>query len=56
MCVSGHKEFQKRVGRFFLLFCSKFLYGDDRETICPNGEIPGCPLKSLKELVGGDVG
>ena len=49
MCVSGHMEFQNRVGRYFL-FCSKILYG---ETICPNGEIPGSPLKSLKKLVGG---
>ena len=52
MCVSGLMEFQNRVGRFFL-FCSKFLYGDDRETICPNGEIPGNPLKSLKKVGGG---
>ena len=42
-------EFQNRVSSFFLLFCSKFLYRDDRETICPNGEIPGNPLKSLKK-------
>ena len=55
ICVSGHMEFYNRVGRFFL-FCSKFLYGDDRETICPNREIPGSPLKSLKKLVGGGVG
>ena len=54
MCVSGHMEFQNRVDRFFL-FCSKFLYGDDRETICPNGEILRNPLKSLKK-VGGGVG
>ena len=52
MCVSGHMEFQNRVGRLFL-FCSKFLYEDDRETICPNGEIPGNPLKSLKKVGGG---
>ena len=39
------------VGRSFL-FCSNFLYGDDRETICANGEIPGNPLKSLKKLLG----
>ena len=31
------------------LFRSKFLYRDDRETICPNREIPGNPLKSLKK-------
>ena len=37
-------------------FCSKFLYGDDRKTICPNGEIPGSPLKSLKKLVSGGSG
>ena len=55
MCVSGHMEFQNRVGRFFL-FCSKFSYGVDRETICPNGEVPGSPLKSLKKLVGERVG
>ena len=54
-CVSGRMEFQNRVGRFFL-FCSKFLYGDDRETICPNEEISGSPLKSLKKLVVGGVG
>ena len=53
MCVLGYMEFQNRVGRFFL-FCF-ILYGDDRETICPNGEIPGNPLKSLKK-VGGGVG
>ena len=43
------------LGRFVLnLF--KFLYGDDRETICQNGEIPGNPLKTLKKLVSGGVG
>ena len=41
MCVSGHMEFQNRVGRFFYILF-KVLYGDDRE-MCPNGEIPGNP-------------
>ena len=36
MCVSDHMEFQNRVGRFFL-FCSKFLHGDDRETMSERG-------------------
>ena len=56
MCASGHMEFQNMVGRFFFYFVQSFLYGDDRETICPNGEIPGSALKSLKKLVGGGVG
>ena len=55
MCVSGHMEFQNRVGRFFFVLFKVFIWGG-RETICPNGEIPGNPLKSLKKLVGGGVG
>ena len=43
------------LGRFVLILF-KFLYGDDRETICQNGEILGNPLKTLKKLVSGGVG
>ena len=31
-----------------IIFCSKSLYLDDKETICLNGEIPRNPLKFLK--------
>ena len=51
MCVSGHMEFQNWVGRFFFILF-KFLYGDGRETICPNGEIPRNPLKILEKVSG----
>ena len=40
------------VGSIFL-FCSKFLYGDDRETIRTNRDIPWNPVKSLKRLGSG---
>ena len=52
MFVSGHMEFQNRVGRFFFYIRFEFLYGDDRETICPNGETPGNPLKILEKVSG----
>ena len=52
MCVSGHMEFQNRVGRFYFYFVRFFLYGDDRETIYPNGETPGNPLKILEKVSG----
>ena len=51
MCVSGYMEFQNRdgtVGRIFFLFCSKFLHGNNRETVCQDGKIPGNPLKQVR--------
>ena len=44
MCVSGYMEFQNTENRdggwdFFFLFCSKFLHGYNRETVCQNGKI-----------------
>ena len=38
MCVSGYMEFQNRDSRYFLIFCSKFLHRNNRETICQNGK------------------
>ena len=42
-------EFQNRTVEDLFLFSSEFLYGDDRETICPNGEILWNPNKILKK-------
>ena len=37
------------VGRIYL-FCSKFLFGDDKEIICLCRKIPQNPLKCLKKI------
>ena len=40
---------------FFFLFCSKFLYGNDRETKCLNGGIPKKSLKNVR-VAGKNLG
>ena len=49
--VSGYMEFQNEtviVG--FFLFCSKFIHGNNRETVCMNGEISRNPLKTKRKV------
>ena len=52
MCVSSLNTWNfklETVGRNFFLFCSKFLHGNNRETVCQNGKISWNPLKIKKK-------
>ena len=44
-------EFTNRDGRLENFFFLKFLYKVNRKTICPNGEIPANPQKTLGSVV-----